>query len=293
MHTVPLINVNIASTLPSPIIEGASVNLTCIVEMAELVESDLDLFDLEVILYRNESIPLDLSISDHEAEINGTALIHYTHHIVSFNLNDSGNYSCVATARPRLPFVRFINDTNVSSGVLNVTTGNLIVLRIGSYLVLILLSLGVYLKSSGKIYTNNGSTIPISEIGEGDDALLCFTDLRECCQNNLTLGDTSLGDWFYPNGSKVRRYLPDHGFYRSRDQSVVRLHWRKNATVTALIGQFCCKIPDATRNLITICINVINSTNLSSSGLVSREEHCKPTSTVIEQSITTIRFMII
>jgi hypothetical protein len=150
----------------------------------------------------------------------------------------------------------------------------------------------VYLKSNCKIYTNNGSTIPISEIGEGDDALLCFTDLRQCCQNNLTLGDTSLGDWLYPNGSKVRRYL-DHGFYRNRDQSVVRLHWRENATVTALIGQFCCKVPDATSNLITICINVImsNSTNLSSPGLVSRDEHCKPTSTAIEQTTTSTNFV--
>jgi hypothetical protein len=145
----------------------------------------------------------------------------------------------------------------------------------------------VYLKSNCKVYTNNGSTIPISEIGE-DDALLCFTDLRECCQNNLTLGNTSLGDWLYPNGSEVRRYHLDRGFYRNRDQSVVRLHWRKNATVTAVTGQFCCKVPDATSNLITICISVSNSTNLSSS---AGDEYCKPTSTAIEQPITNTCFV--
>ena len=147
-------------------------------------------------------------------------------------------------------------------------------------------SLGVYLKSNCKIYTKNGSIIPISEIGEGDDALLCFTDLQECCQNTHT-GNTSgaLGDWFYPNGSAVEtleNFNPDHGFYKNRDQSVLRLHWRENATMAAVIGQFCCKVPDATSNLVIICINVSNNT---SPRMVSGDEHCKPTSTAPVTSI--------
>ena len=66
----------------------------------------------------------------------------------------------------------------------------------------------------------------------------------------------------------------------------MRLYWRKNAT--AVIGQFCCIVPDATHNLVTICINVSNSSNFSSPGLVSEDEYCKPTSTAIEQPVTSI-----
>ena len=115
-----MIDINITSTLPNPIIEGASVILTCIVGMGELVESDLKLINLEVTLYRNGSIPMNLS----QAAINGTTSTYaYAHQIVSFNRDDSGNYSCEATARPH-PSSVFINDSNASSGVLNVTTGS-------------------------------------------------------------------------------------------------------------------------------------------------------------------------
>ena len=128
--------------------------------------------------------------------------------------------------------------------------------------------------------------IPISEIGEGADALLCFTDLQECCRSDQVPGTGGpRGNWFYPNGSRILSSKDSyHGFYRNRDHSVVRLNLRKNATVTmaAEIGQFCCQVPDATNNNVTICINVsnVNSGNYSSSGIVSRDEHCKlPTST--------------
>lgn len=96
----------------------------------------------------------------------------------------------------------------------------------------------------------------------------------------------ALGDWLYPNKSEVGilKFHPNDGFYRNRDRSVVRLHWREN--FTEVIGQFCCKVPDATSNLITICINVSNSGNDSSPGLVSGDESCNPTSTATEQPVT-------
>ena len=97
--------------------------------------------------------------------------------------------------------------------------------------------------------------IPISEIGEGEDAVLCFTDLRECCRNRDTLGNMVLGNWFYPNGEEVKtKSHSNQGFYRNRDHSVVRLHWREN--ITAPTGQFCCKVLDATHQTVTVCINV-------------------------------------
>ena len=133
--------------------------------------------------------------------------------------------------------------------------------------------------------------IPISEIGEGADALLCFTDLQECCRSNQVPGTGGpRGNWFYPNGSRVLSSKDSHhGFYRNRDHSVVRLNLRKNATMAAVTGQFCCEVPGATSNNVTICINVSNSGNYSSRspGMVSGDEHCKlPTSTAPVASIS-------
>ena len=87
----------------------------------------------------------------------------------------------------------------------------------------------------------------LEDIGEGDDALLCMTDLTACCHN-----ESALGNWFFPNGTGV----PDNGvqwnFFRSRDQSVVHLN-RRRAGVT---GIYRCKIPDAANVTQTITIGV-------------------------------------
>ena len=150
---------------------------------------------------------------------------------------------------------------------------------------LFVFELGVYLKTKCKIYSNTGSVIPISDIGEGDDALLCFTDLRECCKNNHTVGNKPLGNWFYPNKMRI---VSDDAFYRNRDRSVVRLHRRVNTTEPP--GQYCCEILDATYRLVTLCINVSNSDNFTSPGLMSGDEDCKNTltSSATQQPVTSI-----
>ena len=123
--------------------------------------------------------------------------------------------------------------------------------------------------------------IHISEIGEREDALHCITDLRECCKNSQTLYEGALGNWFYPNDSAVgtlQRFTSDQGFYKNRDRSVVLLHRKGNITVPT--GQFCCDIPDATNETVKICINVINSNNISFPALTSGDEYCKTSSTL-------------
>jgi hypothetical protein len=79
----------------------------------QLVASDWELFHLKVTLFRDGSEVITFG--------NSTKLA-YTHQIASFILNDSGNYSCAATARPHLSSV-FINDSSASSSDLKVTTG--------------------------------------------------------------------------------------------------------------------------------------------------------------------------
>ena len=107
----------------------------------------------------------------------------------------------------------------------------------------------------GKLYTND-SYILITNIGEGDEgALLCFTDLVQCCRNEYSPDESgALGKWFYPNGSDVGMYDDAEEFYTNRGPSRVRLN-RRNDT-TSPIGSFCCEVPDANFSNITLCANI-------------------------------------
>jgi hypothetical protein len=112
---------------------------------------------------------------------------------------------------------------------------------------------GVFFTLGGWPY-RNGSSILIGEIGEGDDgALLCVTDLIQCCRGDDTPGEGgALGEWFYPNGTLVRVQADSDGFYRNRGFGIVLLNRRNNALFPT--GQFCCVIPDATLTSMTTCI---------------------------------------
>ena len=101
--------------LTGPVIEGTSISLMCTVEMgtAPLEGSDWQLFDLNVTLSRDDSEVTSINLS---------TTLTYNHSIVSFNRSDSGNYSCTATARPRLSS-DFINGSVAVSDVLKVSTG--------------------------------------------------------------------------------------------------------------------------------------------------------------------------
>ena len=112
---------------------------------------------------------------------------------------------------------------------------------------------GVYLSHG----VGNNSNIPLEDIGEGDsEALLCYTDLIQCCRAKDTLHDSLLGEWIFPNGSVVQVGTNRSGsdLYMNRGSSVVRLNRRNNATSPE--GVYCCVIPDATFISVTICANV-------------------------------------
>ena len=58
-----------------------------------------------------------------------------------------------------------------------------------------------------------GSVVVITDIGEGDNALICMTD---CCANRRQ------GEWMFPNGSFVGTNGSGGDFYRNRgDQQVL------------------------------------------------------------------------
>ena len=73
-------------------------------------------------------------------------------------------------------------------------------------------------------YQNNSNVI-LEDIGEGDNALLCITT---CC--HLSDNGFVLGNWFFPNGTRVPGTDKQWEFYRDRGQMMVRFapqkRWR-------------------------------------------------------------------
>ena len=86
-------------------------------------------------------------------------------------------------------------------------------------------------------YQNN-SIVALEDIGEGDDALLCMTNYTGCCQTTQT--QSSSGNWFFPNGTRVPSLGNNLDIYRNRGPMVVRLHRRRGGEE----GIYRCEIPD-------------------------------------------------
>ena len=102
----------------------------------------------------------------------------------------------------------------------------------------------------GTTYQNN-SCVALEDIGEGNDALLCVTNLSACCRPPYT-GEywSALGNWFFPNGTSVPAGLSD--FYRTRGEIMVHLNRRRGGVE----GIYSCEILDSTNVTQTLYIGV-------------------------------------
>ena len=105
-------------------------------------------------------------------------------------------------------------------------------------------------------YCNN-SIVILEDIGEGRDALLCITNYTACCSGHYTGENGSfLGNWFFPNGTRVpSETATSSNFYRSRGRVVVRLHRRRDGEE----GIYRCEIPDSMNVTQTIYIGVYSA----------------------------------
>ncbi len=99
--------------------------------------------------------------------------------------------------------------------------------------------------------TRATSEIEISDIGEGDDALLCMTDSTDCCTAETTLA----GKFYYPDGSVVGVRASGDSLYRSRGDQLIRLNRRNGAT--SPLGRYRCAIPDSTGATTNVYINIV------------------------------------
>ena len=79
----------------------------------------------------------------------------------------------------------------------------------------------------------------LEDIGEGNNALLCMTNLTACCGRSENR--SVLGDWYFPNGTVVPSSGEQWDFHRTRDRSVVLLNRRRGG----VDGIYSCEIPDS------------------------------------------------
>ena len=104
---------------------------------------------------------------------------------------------------------------------------------------------GVWFSLRGTTYQNN-SLVTLENIGEDDNALLCMTEYSTCCKQ------PALGNWFFPNGTRVPSNGNQGDFHRSRGHMVVLLKRKRGGED----GVYCCEIPDAMDVIQTIYIGV-------------------------------------
>ena len=100
-------------------------------------------------------------------------------------------------------------------------------------------------------YQNN-SCVTLEDIGEGGDALLCVTNLTACCRAPSTGAGSALGNWFFPNGTRVLSAGAQWEFHRTRGHMVVALQRTRGGED----GIYRCEIPDLMNVTQTIYIGV-------------------------------------
>ena len=93
---------------------------------------------------------------------------------------------------------------------------------------------------------NNNSLVTAEDIGEGDNALHCMTDNTSCCRRPYTssLERRALGNWFFPNETRVPSSGSQWDFHRTRGHMVVILQRRRGGED----GVYRCVLPDKKGN---------------------------------------------
>ena len=99
----------------------------------------------------------------------------------------------------------------------------------------------------GTTYQNN-SIVTLTDIGEGNDGLLCITN---------GVNGSVRGDWYFPDGTRVFSTQNDSDIYGNRDQMMVRMNRRGGGEE----GIYHCEIPDAVNRNQSIYIGVYNTSS--------------------------------
>ena len=114
----------------------------------------------------------------------------------------------------------------------------------------------VWFVLNGTTYQNN-SIVILEDIGEGDDALDCITNQTACCRPPYTdeIGQKALGNWYFPNGTRVPSSGHQWDFHRTRGHMMVRMQRRRGGAE----GIYRCAIPDTFGFIQNIYIGVYSA----------------------------------
>ena len=107
----------------------------------------------------------------------------------------------------------------------------------------------------------------LTDIGEGDDALLCLTNNTQCCRGPDNLNGGGLGEWYFPDGTLVPSGNT-FSIYRNRNRSTVQLNRRNNAQSPT--GVYRCEIPDASGSNRSVFVGVDGNSNQGRQTVVGR-----------------------
>ena len=113
----------------------------------------------------------------------------------------------------------------------------------------------VWFSLNGTTYQNN-SYVTLEDIGVGNDSLLCVTNLTACCRHPYTgENGSAMGNWFFPNGTRVPSSGIMWDFQRTRGQMEVILQRTRGGEE----GIYRCEIPDSRSVIQTIYIGVYSA----------------------------------
>ena len=94
----------------------------------------------------------------------------------------------------------------------------------------------------------------LEDIGkDDDDSLFCITFQTACCRPPYS--ESAIGNWFFPNGTRVPSSGSQWDITRTRGQMVVVLHRRRGGEE----GIYHCEIPVAMNEIQTIYIGVYSA----------------------------------
>ena len=106
-------------------------------------------------------------------------------------------------------------------------------------------------------YQNN-SNVTLEDIGEDDTALFCITNFTACCKPPYTgENGSAIGNWVFPNGTRVPSSGTNGDIYRTRGQMVVYLNRRRSGVA----GIYRCEIPDSINVTQTLYIGVYTTSS--------------------------------
>ena len=104
----------------------------------------------------------------------------------------------------------------------------------------------------------DGDTVLLSDIGEGENGLMCTTTQTDCCGQNadgVPVRDERRGEFYYPDGTQVptRVGAGSDGLFRGRGYQFVSFQRLSTAMMNPPTGRYRCDIP---RNEVSHSISI-------------------------------------